>query len=68
MISLLSLERIAKKTGIRRISKEALEELREIISEEGMRIAEKSVKLSAHANRRTVMQDDIRLAAGKEKE
>ncbi|MBI2172943.1 MAG: NFYB/HAP3 family transcription factor subunit [Candidatus Aenigmarchaeota archaeon] len=68
MISLLSLERVAKKTGIRRISKEALEELREIISEEGMRIAEKSVRLSTHANRRTVMRDDIRLAAGKERE
>jgi len=68
MISLLSLERIAKKNGIKRISKEALEELREIISEEGMKIAEKSVKLSAHANRRTVMQEDVRLAAGKERE
>jgi len=65
MISLLSLERIAKKRGIRRISKDALEELREILLEEGMHIAERSVKLSIHARRRTVMEEDIKLAAGK---
>jgi len=65
MISLLSLERMAKKRGIRRISKDALEELREIVSEDGMHIAERAVKLSHHAKRRTIMQEDVRLAAGK---
>ncbi len=65
MISLLSLERMAKKRGIRRISKDALEELREMVSEDGMQIAERAVKLSRHAKRRTVMQEDVRLAAGK---
>ena len=67
MISLLSIERIAKKKEIRRISKDALEELREILTEEGIHISEKAVKLSVHAKRRTVMEEDILLAAGKKK-
>lgn len=65
MISILSLERIAKKAGIRRISKDALEELREMLSEEGMHTAEKAVKLSMHAKRRTVMEEDVKLAVGR---
>ncbi|MDI6721820.1 MAG: NFYB/HAP3 family transcription factor subunit [Candidatus Aenigmarchaeota archaeon] len=65
MISILFLERIAKKNGIRRISKDALEELRDMLDEEGSNLAHKAVKLSMHARRRTVMEDDIKLAAGR---
>ena len=65
MISLLSLERITKNAGIKRISREALEELQEILLEEGREIAERAVKLSVHANRRTVMESDVKLASSR---
>ena len=52
-------ERISKKAGVKRISKDALEELRDIIEEMGMEMAEKAVKISRHAGRRTVKREDI---------
>ena len=64
MISILSLERIAKKAGVNRISKKALEELREIATDYGNDVAEKAVRLSQHAGRRTVKGDDVRFVAG----
>lgn len=66
MISLLSLERLAKKAGAKRISRKALEELRELSMDYGNEIAEKSVRLSRHAGRRTVKAEDVRFVAGKE--
>ena len=60
MLPLLPFERIAKKSGAKRISKQALEELRDIMDEIGTDIAEKAVKISRHANKRTVMAEDVR--------
>ncbi len=65
MVSVLSLERIAKKAGVKRISKKALEELREIVVDYGNDIAEQSVKLSRHAARKTVKEEDVRFVAGR---
>ncbi len=59
MLPLLPFEKIAKKNGIKRISREALEEAREIVDEFALEVAEKSVKLSIHAGRRTVKKDDV---------
>ena len=50
----------ARKAGIKRISKDALEELRDCIDELGVDIAEKAVKISRHAGRRTVKLKDVR--------
>lgn len=63
MLSILAFERLAKKAGIKRISKDALEELRDIVTEEGLDIAERAFKLSRHANRKTVMAQDVRFVA-----
>lgn len=60
MLPFLPFERIAKKAGVKRISREALEELRDIATEDITEIAEKAVKISRHANRRTVMRQDVR--------
>ena len=60
MLPISPFERIAKKAGIKRISKDALEELRDTVEEAGIEIAEKSVKISRHAGRRTVKKEDIR--------
>lgn len=67
MLSLLGFEKIAKKAGIKRISKDAVEELRDVIEEYGMHIAEKSVRLSRHANRRTIMAGDVKFIVKAEK-
>ena len=67
MLPLLPFERIAKKAGAARISKEALEELRDIMDEYALSIVEKSVKISRHANRRTVMASDVRFVLKEDK-
>lgn len=65
MLSLLAFERIAKKNGVKRISKEALEEAREALEEVGMELAEKAVKLSRFAGRKTLMEDDVKFVTEK---
>jgi histone H3/H4 len=59
MLSLLAFERIAKKNGVKRISKQALEETREIIEEIGLEIAESAVKVSRFAGKKTIMESDV---------
>lgn len=59
MLPLLPFERLAKKAGVKRISRDALEELRDIASEEAVEIAESAVKISRHAKRRTVKREDV---------
>lgn len=67
MLSLLAFERLAKKVGIKRVSKEALEEIRELITDEGIGLAERAFKISRHANRKTVMLEDIKFVVRHEK-
>lgn len=59
MLPVSPFEKIAKKAGVKRISKDALEELRDQIEELGMEMAEQSVKISRHAGRRTVKKEDV---------
>ncbi len=61
-ISLLACEKIAKKAGIKRISKDALEELKEILEEYAMEIAITAQKIASHAERNTIKEKDIELA------
>ena len=65
-LPLLPFERIARKAGVKRLSKDAAEEMREIISELGIETAEKAVKISRHAGRRTVMKSDVRFVVKRE--
>lgn len=62
-LSLLPFERIAKKNGIKRISREALLESRDIMEDIAIDIAERAVQLSRHANRRTVKGEDVKFVA-----
>ena len=59
MLPLFPFDKIAKNAGINRISKNALEEYRDIREELALETAEKAVKVSFHANRRTVMASDV---------
>ena len=68
MLPLTPFEKIAKKAGVKRISKEALEEMRDIIEEIAVDIAEQAVRLSRHAGRRTVKKEDIEFIIKREKE
>lgn len=63
MLPLLPFERIAKKAGLRRIARDAAEELRDTSEEYALELAERAVRLARHANRRTVMLEDIRFVA-----
>lgn len=66
MLPLLPFERIAKKTGVKRLSREALEELRDAMDEYATQLAEKAVKISRHANRRTVKAEDVKFVTKEE--
>jgi len=65
MIPLAAVERIARKAGVQRISKEALEEMRKLAEELAEELARESALLAKHAGRRTIKPEDVKLAAGK---
>lgn len=67
MLPISPFEKIAKKAGIKRISKQALEELRDSIEEYGTAVAEKAVRISKHANRRTILVKDVQFVTKPEK-
>jgi len=55
--------RILKKSGASRVSDESADELRRIIEEVANTIAQNAVELSAHAGRKTIKAEDVKLAA-----
>jgi histone H3/H4 len=55
--------RLIKKSGAERVSDDAADELRKVLEEIATRIARQAVDLSVHAGRKTIMANDIRLAA-----
>ncbi len=65
MLPLAAIERVARKAGIERISKEALEELKKLVEEIAEELAIEAAELAKHAGRKTIRPDDIKLAAGK---
>ncbi len=65
MIPLAVVERIARKAGVERISREALEELKELIEEIAEDLAMEAAELAKHAGRKTIKPEDVKLAAGK---
>lgn len=61
-IPLAPLERLMKKNGADRVSMSACEELRDVLEEVTADVTRKAIKLAAHANRKTVTREDIKLA------
>jgi histone H3/H4 len=55
-------ERIIRNAGAERVSKEAVEELKQAVEELGEEIAQDSSKLADHADRNTIKKQDIELA------
>jgi len=61
-ISQGTVKKILKEAGAHRISLEASEEMRKYLNKLAFKTAEKAVKLSKHAKRKTVEMSDVRLA------
>jgi len=64
-LPLAAVDRIIRKaTGVR-VSESAAKELGNYLEEEGMKVAQQAAVLSKHAGRKTVTDEDIRLALKK---
>ena len=55
-------ERILRNAGAERVSKDAVEELREALEDLGEEISRDAIKMADHANRNTVKKEDIDMA------
>lgn len=64
-LPLATIERIARKAGVERISAAAIAELAETVQEIATELAGEAATAARHAGRRTIMAEDIRLIARK---
>jgi len=62
-LGLSAMYRILKKAGAERVSDESADELRRIIEEIAGDIAKSAVYMAAHASRKTVKGEDVKLAS-----
>ncbi|MFX0116286.1 MAG: histone [Candidatus Hodarchaeota archaeon] len=58
-------EKVVRNAGAVRVSQDALDKMNEILSDRGMQIAKLAVEISRHSGRKTVQEEDIRIAASK---
>ncbi len=65
VLPLAAMEKILKVSGAERVSDSAKVALKEVIEDIAERIAVEAVKLSAHAGRKTIKAEDIKLAYNK---
>jgi histone H3/H4 len=56
------IERIIRKAGAERVSKDAVEELREALEEVGDEVARDAVEMADHAGRKTVKASDVEMS------
>jgi len=59
---LAPIDRLVRKAGAGRVSAEAAESLRDILQDLGVNIGKAAVEFARHAKRKTVVEDDIKLA------
>ena len=62
LIPLAAMERIMKEAGADRVSDDAKIALKEIIEEKAVEISTRAAKFATHAGRKTVKENDIKLA------
>lgn len=65
MLPLASIERIARKAGVERISADAIRELVKTIENLGSDLSLEAAQAARHAKRKTILREDVRLVAGK---
>jgi len=61
-LPIAAIERLIRKGGASRVSPQAAAALRDVLEDSANRIAAKAAKLAKHAGRKTVTEEDIRLA------
>jgi len=61
-LPLLPFERILKKSGAKRVSKDALEEFAMVMEEKLYAVAKEAAVLARHAGRKTIIAEDVRIA------
>ena len=62
-LGLSAMYRILKKAGAERVSDESADELRRIIEIVADNIAKNAVEMAAHASRKTIKAEDVKLAS-----
>lgn len=65
MLPLAPFERILKKAGAKRVSQEAMEEMAKVVEEDIFKIATEAAALAKHSGRKTITDEDVRLARRK---
>ena len=65
LLGLATMERLLKKAGAERVAESAKEALKDALEAFALRLGAEAVEYSKHAGRRTVMGEDIKLAAKK---
>ena len=56
-------EKLIRAAGARRVSGGAIDRLNEILSDYGLKMAKYAVEIARHNGRKTVKENDIKLAA-----
>lgn len=58
-------EKVIRDAGAHRVSADAIERMNEIVTEFGREIAKYAVEIARHSGRKTVKENDVKLAAQK---
>ena len=58
-------EKLIRNAGARRVSADAITRLNEILTDYGMGLAKYAVEIARHSGRKTIKENDIKLAAAK---
>lgn len=58
-------EKLIRSAGARRVSADAIARLNEVLTDYGMHIAKYAVEIARHSGRKTVKENDVKLAATK---
>ncbi|MFQ6124999.1 MAG: histone family protein [Candidatus Heimdallarchaeota archaeon] len=61
-LPLAPIDRLVRRAGAGRVSAEAAEALRDILQDVALSIGKISVEFAKHAKRKTVVEDDVKLA------
>ena len=56
-------EKLIRNAGAHRVSADAVERMNEVLTNYGMTIAKYAVEVARHSGRKTVKENDIRLAS-----
>lgn len=62
ILPLAAVDRLIRKGGAGRVSEDAVVALTEVLEEHGVKISQQATEFAKHANRKTIVGADIRLA------